>query len=165
MIGTLGVGEPPAANQASAITFTGLTTPDPVTVQAGFKRFADAGFDACAIEASSIGIAEQRLAGTQIDVALFTNFTQDHLDYHGAMGAYWQAKAQLFAWPGLQAAVVNIDDAQGAALQRWHGAGARRWTSDVDDARLRATDDPRARRRACASKCTKATSASRSRRR
>ena len=56
VIGTLGVGEPPSAAQASAIEFTGMTTPDPITVQAAFKRFVDHGFKACAIEASSIGI-------------------------------------------------------------------------------------------------------------
>ncbi|WP_372527654.1 UDP-N-acetylmuramoyl-L-alanyl-D-glutamate--2,6-diaminopimelate ligase [Piscinibacter sp.] len=124
VIGTLGVGEPPSASQPAAITFTGLTTPDPVTLQASFKRFADAGFAACAIEASSIGIVEQRLSGTHIDVALFTNFTQDHLDYHGSMTAYWQAKAQLFQWRGLKAAAVNVDDEQGAALARVLKAGS-----------------------------------------
>jgi UDP-N-acetylmuramoyl-L-alanyl-D-glutamate--2,6-diaminopimelate ligase len=51
-----------------------------------------------------------------IELAVFTNFTQDHLDYHGSMAAYWQAKAALFAWPELQAAVINVDDAQGAQL-------------------------------------------------
>ena len=141
LIGTLGVGEPPSPLQPSAITFTGMTTPDPVTVQAGFKRFADAGFMACAIEATSIGIKEQRLAGTKIDVALFTNFTQDHLDYHGSMDAYWQAKAQLFAWPGLRAAVVNVDDARGAALARGlQETALDLWTySTAGDARLRAS--------------------------
>jgi UDP-N-acetylmuramyl-tripeptide synthetase len=118
VIGTLGVGEPPSPLHPAGLTFTGMTTPDPVTVQAGFKRFADAQFQACAIEATSIGIEEHRLAGSKIDVALFTNFTQDHLDYHGSMEAYWQAKARLFAWPGLRAAVVNVDDAQGARLAR-----------------------------------------------
>jgi UDP-N-acetylmuramoyl-L-alanyl-D-glutamate--2,6-diaminopimelate ligase len=118
VIGTLGVGEPPSSDRPAAIDFTGLTTPDPVTLQAAFKRFVDAGFAACAIEASSIGIVEHRLSGTHIDVALFTNFTQDHLDYHGSMTAYWQAKAQLFQWRGLKAAAVNIDDEQGAALAR-----------------------------------------------
>ena len=59
----------------------------------------------CAIEASSIGLAEHRLAGTRIQLAVFTNFTQDHLDYHGSMSAYWQAKEALFAWPDLQVAV------------------------------------------------------------
>jgi len=143
VIGTLGVGEPPSADQASAITFTGMTTPDPVTVQAGFKRFADAGFDACAIEATSIGIEEQRLAGSKIDVALFTNFTLDHLDYHGSMEAYWQAKARLFAWPGLRAAVVNIDDAQGAALAATLPESMDVWTYSTRvtrDARLSAVD-------------------------
>ena len=110
VIGTLGVGEP------GAVEYTGLTTPDPVTLHATFRRFADAGFAACALEASSIGILEHRLAATKIDVALFTNFTRDHLDYHGSMEAYWAAKRVLFAWPGLKAAVVNVDDSQGAAL-------------------------------------------------
>jgi UDP-N-acetylmuramyl-tripeptide synthetase len=141
VIGTLGVGEPPSAHASSAIDFTGMTTPDPITVQAGFKRFADAGFSACAIEATSIGIEEKRLAGSKIDTALFTNFTLDHLDYHGSMDAYWRAKAQLFAWPGLRAAVVNIDDARGAALVATLPASLDVWTySTMQAARLRASD-------------------------
>jgi len=110
VVGTLGVGVPPE------LTYTGLTTPDPVLLQRELRAFADRGFGACAIEASSIGIVERRLDGTRIAVAVFTNFTQDHLDYHGSMDAYWQAKAELFRWPGLRAAVVNIDDVHGAAL-------------------------------------------------
>ncbi|QBK04466.1 UDP-N-acetylmuramoyl-L-alanyl-D-glutamate--2,6-diaminopimelate ligase [Hylemonella gracilis] len=114
MIGTLGVGRVTAA--AEEIVATGLTTPDPVLLQQALRRFADQGFSACAVEASSIGIVERRLDGTRIRVALFTNFTQDHLDYHGSMAAYWQAKAALFDWPQLRAAVVNIDDPKGAEL-------------------------------------------------
>lgn len=110
LVGTLGMGVPPA------LTGTGMTTPDPVRLQRAFRQFADAGRAACAIEASSIGLAEHRIAGTRIRVALFTNFTQDHLDYHPGMAAYWQAKSMLFDWPGLHAAVVNIDDARGAEL-------------------------------------------------
>jgi len=141
VIGTLGVGEPPSADRASAIAFTGMTTPDPVTVQAGFKRFVDAGLSACAIEATSIGIEEHRLTGTKIDVALYTNLTLDHLDYHGSMEAYWQAKAKLFAWPGLRAAVVNIDDAQGAALVPMLRPPLDVWTYSASQAaRLRADD-------------------------
>ncbi len=146
VIGTLGVGEPPSPLQPSAITFTGMTTPGPVTVQAGFKRFADAGFAACAIEATSIGIKEHRLAGTQIDTALFTNLTLDHLDYHGSMDAYRAAKTELFAWPGLRAAVINIDDAHGAQLalslqERLQGGALDLWTySTTRDARLRASN-------------------------
>jgi UDP-N-acetylmuramoyl-L-alanyl-D-glutamate--2,6-diaminopimelate ligase len=57
-------------------------------LHAALRLFADAGFAACAIEASSIGIVEQRLEGLRVGVALFTNFTRDHLDYHGTMDAY-----------------------------------------------------------------------------
>ena len=136
LVGTLGIGTPPA------LTSTGMTTPDPVRLQRAFQQFTDAGRTACAIEASSIGLAEHRLVGTRIRVALFTNFTQDHLDYHPSMVAYWQAKSVLFDWPGLQAAVVNIDDPQGAEL---HTALAGRpldlWSvSATGPARLAARD-------------------------
>ncbi|PUE59755.1 UDP-N-acetylmuramoyl-L-alanyl-D-glutamate--2,6-diaminopimelate ligase [Limnohabitans curvus] len=110
MVGTLGVGE------VGHLEVTGMTTPDPVLLQARLRAMVEAGVNACAIEASSIGLAEHRLDGTQVRVAMFTNFTQDHLDYHGDMTSYWQAKLALFSWAGLQAAVVNVDDAQGAAL-------------------------------------------------
>ena len=134
LVGTLGVGEPPsAAAPGAAVVSTGFTTPDPVTLQAAFRGFADAGFAACAIEASSIGLVEHRLDGTQVDVALFTNFTRDHLDFHGGMAAYWEAKARLFAWPGLRAAVVNIDDPQGAALAAGlAGGGVEVWTCSAE---------------------------------
>ena len=141
VIGTLGVGEPPtSARPAASVQSTGLTTPDPVTLQAALRRFVDEGFVACALEASSIGLVEQRLAGTQIGVALYTNFTQDHLDFHDSMTSYWQAKAQLFEWPGLRAAVVNIDDEQGAALAQQLRAGPLDvWTYSMRRvARLRA---------------------------
>ena len=110
LVGTLGVGRPPD------VEFTGLTTPDPVLLQGQFRRFVDDGLKACAIEASSVGIAERRLDGTRIRVAIFTNFTQDHLDYHGSMQAYWEAKAELFRWDGLESAVINMDDARGPGL-------------------------------------------------
>ena len=155
LVGTLGIGEPPPAalvgelprpDTTGSIDYTGLTTPDPVTLQAGFRRMADAGFAACAIEASSIGLAEQRLAGTAIAVAQFTNLTRDHLDYHGDMAAYWAAKRALFGWPELQAAVINIDDDRGAELalglaDARGDAGIDLWTTSVaGPARLRAVD-------------------------
>ncbi len=151
VVGTLGIGQPPLAaaegqppsdGEAGSITHTGLTTPDPVTLHAGFRSMADAGFAACAIEASSIGLVEQRLAGTPIRVAQFTNFTRDHLDFHGDMAAYWAAKRALFSWPGLQAAVVNTDDVQGDALAKeLHGGPLAVWTVAVQQpARLRALD-------------------------
>lgn len=110
LIGTLGVG------QLTHLSSTGMTTPDPVLLQRQFREFADAGLKYCAIEASSIGLAEHRLDGTRIRVAVFTNFTQDHLDYHGTMAAYWSAKEALFNWPDLQSAVINVDDPLGARL-------------------------------------------------
>ena len=136
LVGTLGVGRPPA------VEATGLTTPDPVLLQGQFRRFVDAGVQACAIEASSVGIVERRLDGTQIRVAVFTNFTQDHLDYHGSMDAYWEAKAELFRWPGLQAAVINIDDLRGAALAQSLEAGPLAvWTCSCErPARLQAQE-------------------------
>jgi len=136
VIGTLGVGRPPQVES------TGLTTPDPVLLQEQFRRFADQGLKACAIEASSIGIVERRLDGTEVAVAVFTNFSQDHLDYHRSMDAYWAAKAQLFRWPGLRAAVVNIDDPRGLALaEELQGGGPQLWTVSCERAaRLQAVD-------------------------
>jgi UDP-N-acetylmuramyl-tripeptide synthetase len=136
IVGTLGIGRPPH------VEHTGLTTPDPVLMQRHFRRFADEGDRACAIEASSIGIVERRLDGTRIRVAGFTNFTQDHLDYHGSMDAYWEAKAELFRWPGLQAAVINLDDEKGDELDAMlHGGSVDVWTvSCVRAARLQARD-------------------------
>ena len=117
MVGTLGVGSPPLGVQVGAnVISTGMTTPDPVVLQRTLHQFLADGLRACAIEASSIGIEESRLGGTRIRVAVFTNFTQDHLDYHVSMAAYWDSKRKLFAWPGLECAVVNVDDAQGAQL-------------------------------------------------
>lgn len=140
LVGTLGVGQLPD------LVSTGMTTPDPVLLQRQFRQFADDGVTHCAIEASSIGLAEHRLDGTHIRVAVFTNFTQDHLDYHGDMAQYWSAKAALFAWPGLQSAVINIDDAQGALLaQQLQGGPLDIWTcSRRGAARLQARALPSA---------------------
>ncbi len=118
VVGTLGVGVPPVRGETQDLTFTGLTTPDPVLLHRTLRGFVDRGFAACALEASSIGLDEHRLAGTRLTVALFTNFTQDHLDYHRSMHAYWSAKRKLFDWPGLKTAVINVDDAAGQSLAR-----------------------------------------------
>ena len=117
LIGTLGIGIAPTdVANPNGLNPSGLTTPDGVLLQGSLRSFADQGLDYCALEASSIGMEEGRLDGTRIRLAVLTNFTQDHLDYHGSMQAYWAAKRRLFAWPGLQAAVLNIDDDQGAVL-------------------------------------------------
>jgi UDP-N-acetylmuramoyl-L-alanyl-D-glutamate--2,6-diaminopimelate ligase len=143
MVGTLGIGQPPLVNgendQPSSIVMNGLTTPDPVLLQQAFRNFVNANFAVCAIEASSIGIEENRLDGTAIKVAVFTNFTQDHLDYHNSMDAYWQAKLKLFTWPNLQSAVINIDDPKGRELAAMlKHRGIELWTiSIIGAARLR----------------------------
>jgi UDP-N-acetylmuramyl-tripeptide synthetase len=123
LVGTLGVGIP------GKMVFNGNSTPDPVLLQAAFAHMVAAGAKACAIEATSIGLAEQRLAGVAIKVAVFTNFTQDHLDYHGSMQDYWLAKLALFDWPGLRSAVVNVDDAKGVDVAAHCAArGVQVWT-------------------------------------
>ena len=119
MVGTLGMGEVQTDVHGLPCVMgpsTGLTTPDAVVFQGALHDFVQAGVKACAVEASSIGLMEHRLEGTRVRVALFTNFTQDHLDYHGSMAAYWQAKLRLFDVEGLQAAAINLDDPQGVVL-------------------------------------------------
>jgi len=110
VIGTLGAGF------VGDLDDTGLTTPEATNLARYLADFANAGAQACALEASSIGIEEGRLDGTRIDVAVFTNLTRDHLDYHGSMEAYAAAKKRLFAWPRLRLAVVNLDDPFGVEL-------------------------------------------------
>jgi UDP-N-acetylmuramoyl-L-alanyl-D-glutamate--2,6-diaminopimelate ligase len=126
VVGTLGAGRPDALDDV------GLTTPDALSLQALFARFAAQGVDAAAIEASSIGLHQHRLDGTRIAVAVFTNLTRDHLDYHGTMGAYEQAKAMLFGWSGLRAAVVNLDDPAHAAMLAAVAPGVQRIGYRID---------------------------------
>ena len=144
VVGTLGIGQPPTAGETGhRLVSTGLTTPDPVLLQSQLRAMVDAGLQACAIEASSIGLVEGRLNACHIRVAVFTNFTQDHLDFHHSMSDYWEAKAALFHWPGLQTAVVNIDDPQGMALDQALAGRPElgRWSVGIDRAaRLMARD-------------------------
>ncbi len=148
LVGTFGIASPhrlmPQGPAAIEPVPNGLTTPDPILLQRSLRDFVTEGVQACALEASSIGIEEHRLDGTRIHTAVFTNFTQDHLDYHGSMQTYWQAKAALFRWPGLRAAVLNLDDAKGRELAASLRADAQKsgldvWTvSCAEPARLRA---------------------------
>jgi UDP-N-acetylmuramoyl-L-alanyl-D-glutamate--2,6-diaminopimelate ligase len=112
IIGTLGAGFP------GELVETGFTTPEATTLMRYLAQFRAAGAAACALEASSIGIEEGRMNGARVDVAVFTNFTRDHLDYHGSMEAYAAAKAKLFAWPRLRTAIINLNDELGRQLAR-----------------------------------------------
>ncbi len=114
VIGTLGSGFP------GRLDAHANTTPDAVSLHARMRAFVRAGAQAVCMEASSHGLAQDRLAGVEFDVAMLTNLTRDHLDYHGTMRRYKAAKARLFRWPTLSRAVVNLDDAFGRELaQRW----------------------------------------------
>ncbi|PKO42906.1 MAG: UDP-N-acetylmuramoyl-L-alanyl-D-glutamate--2,6-diaminopimelate ligase [Betaproteobacteria bacterium HGW-Betaproteobacteria-4] len=112
IIGTLGAGFP------EAMTETGFTTPEATTLMRYLASFRADGAAACALEASSIGIEEGRMNGARVDVAVFTNMTRDHLDYHGTMEAYAEAKKKLFHWPRLRTAIINLDDDFGRLLSR-----------------------------------------------
>ncbi len=112
VIGTLGAGFP------DALVETGFTTPEATVLMRYLARFRSEHAAACALEASSIGIEEGRMNGARVDVAVFTNFTRDHLDYHGTMEAYAAAKEKLFAWPRLRTAIINFDDDMGLRLAR-----------------------------------------------
>jgi UDP-N-acetylmuramoyl-L-alanyl-D-glutamate--2,6-diaminopimelate ligase len=115
VVGTLGTGIY-RNGMAGNFSETGYTTPDAVLLQRRLAQGRNSGALALAIEASSIGIDQGRLDGLHVDIALFTNFTRDHLDYHGDMAAYEAAKRRLFDWPGLRHAVINLDDEMGLRL-------------------------------------------------
>ncbi len=94
------------------------TTPDPLTLHRVLGDMATAGVTHAAMEASSHGLDQRRMEGVQLAAVGFTNFTQDHLDYHGTMEAYFEAKARLFSELLTEdgTAVINIDDPHGADL-------------------------------------------------
>ncbi|HEX7047831.1 MAG TPA: UDP-N-acetylmuramoyl-L-alanyl-D-glutamate--2,6-diaminopimelate ligase [Gammaproteobacteria bacterium] len=103
------------------------TTPDAVKLQALFAQLAGSGADAIAMEVSSHALEQQRVSGVNFHTAVFTNLTRDHLDYHDGLGAYAAAKRRLFHMPGLNAAVVNIDDAVGRDIVANLPDGVRAW--------------------------------------
>ena len=110
IVGTLGNGFYGALEQGRH------TTPDPIGVQATLADMKNAGARAVAMEVSSHGLHQGRVAALAFDVAVLTNLSRDHLDYHGSMQAYAEAKAALFAWSGLRCRVLNLDDAFGREL-------------------------------------------------
>lgn len=111
VIGTVGNGFPGAL--APALN----TTPDAIDLQRRLAYYRQQGAVACAMEVSSHGLAQDRVNGTAFRVAVLTNLSRDHLDYHGDMDNYAAAKARLFTWPGLEWAVLNVDDAFGRRLE------------------------------------------------
>ncbi|WP_297354613.1 UDP-N-acetylmuramoyl-L-alanyl-D-glutamate--2,6-diaminopimelate ligase [Paraburkholderia sp.] len=147
IIGTLGSGMP------GHLVHTGFTTPDAPQLQRNLAQLREAGARAVSMEVSSHALHQGRVNGTAFEIAVFTNLTQDHLDYHGTFAAYEAAKARLFAWPGLRCAVINHDDetgrrllasTQGHARTIAYGLGTRSQAPDVAapqaDAWLHAAD-------------------------
>lgn len=110
VLGTLGSGFP------GALVQTGYTTPDAPKLQTQLAQLRKAGAKQVAMEVSSHALHQERIAGTELNCAVFTNLTQDHLDYHGSMADYAEAKAKLFQQAGLKHAVINLDDAFGREL-------------------------------------------------
>ncbi len=111
VIGTVGNGFP------GALTPALNTTPDAIELQQRLASYLKQGATACAMEVSSHGLSQGRVNGAAFNIAVLTNLSRDHLDYHGDMDSYADAKARLFGWPGLEWAVLNVDDAFGQRLE------------------------------------------------
>lgn len=110
VIGTIGNGFYGALDVASH------TTPDAISLHRLLRQLRDQGATRVVMEVSSHGLDQGRVAGVNFDVAVFTNLSRDHLDYHGDMAAYGRAKSRLFSLPGLRWAVINTDDTFGRSL-------------------------------------------------
>ncbi|MBT2115635.1 UDP-N-acetylmuramoyl-L-alanyl-D-glutamate--2,6-diaminopimelate ligase [Dyella sp. LX-66] len=109
-IGTLGAGLHGQVEEGER------TTPDAIHVQELLASFREQGATHVAMEVSSHALEQGRVGAVKFGTAVFTNLTRDHLDYHGSMQAYGDAKAKLFAWPTLTHAAINVDDAFGREL-------------------------------------------------
>jgi UDP-N-acetylmuramoyl-L-alanyl-D-glutamate--2,6-diaminopimelate ligase len=118
------------------------TTPDPIVLQRLLADYLRRGARNVAMEVSSHGLDQGRVAGIKYDAAIFTNLTRDHLDYHGTMQAYAEAKYALFAMRGLRHAIVNVDDEYGRELARRLATGSVELITfgTAAGARLRACD-------------------------
>jgi UDP-N-acetylmuramoyl-L-alanyl-D-glutamate--2,6-diaminopimelate ligase len=92
------------------------TTPEAIELQATFRQMLEGGDEACAMEVSSHAMALHRADAIHFEVALFTNLTQDHLDFHADMEDYFLAKRKLFETEGLGVRIVNVDDPYGRRL-------------------------------------------------
>ena len=110
MVGTIGNGFP------GALAPSANTTPDAVSLHALLRDYLTDGAKCVAMEVSSHGLVQGRVNGVHFDIAVLTNLSRDHLDYHGDMASYAAAKAGLFRWPDLQYAVLNMDDPFGVEL-------------------------------------------------
>lgn len=104
VMGTLGYG------LSDKLKDTNLTTPDAVFTQMALAQMLEENIDPVAMEVSSVGLHQKRVAAVKFEIAVFTNLSRDHLDYHESMEAYAENKRKLFTMPGLRSAVINLDD-------------------------------------------------------
>lgn len=121
VIGTLGWGKP------GELQPTVNTTPDALAIQQMLRDFVDRNQCRVAMEVSSHGLQQGRVNGVEFAGAVFTNLSRDHLDYHGSMAEYLQAKLTLFACPSLSFAVVNLDDPSSAAVRQTLSDAVKCW--------------------------------------
>ncbi len=110
VIGTLGVG------RIGSLQHTGMTTPDPISMQKILANFCEQGIEYAVVEASSHALSQGRLNSITVDVAALTNLSRDHLDYHGDMANYSAAKRRLFDFSSIKTAVLNSADDLGQEL-------------------------------------------------
>lgn len=115
VVGTLGFGIPEL--DGKDLRVTGYTTPDVVELHRSLALLRDRGARCAAIEVSSHGIEQGRIAGVRFEGAVFTNLSREHMDYHGTMENYGAAKRRLFQVPGLRFAVLNGDDAYASKIR------------------------------------------------
>jgi UDP-N-acetylmuramoyl-L-alanyl-D-glutamate--2,6-diaminopimelate ligase len=117
------------------------TTPEAADLQSLFARMRDAGVSTVAMEVSSHALDQHRVDGTWFDTTCFTNLSHDHLDYHGSLDAYFEAKARLFTAEFTSRAAINVDDEHGALLaERARNAGVDVTTYSAHHGDVRATD-------------------------
>ncbi len=130
VVGTLGNGI-----LSAGLTETKNTTPDSILLYQMLADYLGQQASVVAMEVSSHGLDQGRVNGVSFDIAVFTNLTRDHLDYHGDMQAYAAAKKKLFAWDGLKVAVLNRDDAFGLEVaQELKAQGKRVMTYGLEKA-------------------------------
>jgi UDP-N-acetylmuramoyl-L-alanyl-D-glutamate--2,6-diaminopimelate ligase len=137
VVGTIGFGLvdaksiAPIAQQISLLQSTGLTTPDPIALQRILADLLQGGASSVALEVSSHSLQQKRVAGLQFTTAVFTNLTQDHLDYHGDLASYGKVKAELLQMPQLQHAILNLDDSWAKSLLEQVPSGVKAFSYSI----------------------------------
>ena len=126
-IGTLGSGVP------GELVATANTTPDAISIQRILCDMRGRGIKSVAMEVSSHALSQYRVAGISFDIGVFTNLSQDHLDYHGDMQSYANTKKRLFEMQGMHTAVINTDDEFGRQLAAELGDSLKVYTYGLND--------------------------------